>query len=154
MFSPANSVKREEFVKMLIGNKADGIEENADNKFSDVGNGAWYFKHIVYAKNNGIVNGISENEFGIGRNITRQDLCVMLYNFAVKNDYEFTEMGDLSDFTDRGIIAEYAYEAINALKGEGIVNGIDANTFAPLKCCTRAEAACLIDRMFIKMNLY
>ncbi len=58
--------------------EATGIEaEEAENTFADVGD-EWYKEYVLKAKNLGIVNGVSDTEFGIGSNITRQDMAVMI----------------------------------------------------------------------------
>ena len=44
-----------------------------------------YSKYIMAAKNEGIINGISENKFGTGSNITREDMAVIVYNILKKN---------------------------------------------------------------------
>ena len=44
----------------------------------DVKEDAWYY----IAQNLGVVQGIGDNKFGIGSNITRQDMAVMAYRAA------------------------------------------------------------------------
>ena len=42
-------------------------------------------------------------------------------------------------------ISDYAYAAVSALAGEGIINGTGENKFSPKNNTTRAEAAVLIN---------
>ena len=44
-------------------------------------------------------------------------------------------------------IKAYAYDAVAYLAGEGVLNGVGNNTFAPQKAVTRAEAAMLIQSL-------
>ena len=84
------------------------------------------------------MNGISETEFGIGKNVIRQDAALVLYRFAKLIGVEMTA-AEL-DFDDAEEISEYAKEAVSAMYGTGIINGMDNNTFAPKNTITRAQA--------------
>ena len=44
----------------------------------DVKEDVWYYKYS-YRTKSGVVQGIGDNKFGIGSNITRQDMAVMAY---------------------------------------------------------------------------
>ena len=100
------------------------------------------FAVIASAKKAGIVTGVSETEFGLGRNITRQDMAVILYKGAMKKGYTFgkTEL----DFTDSSLISAYAFDAVGALASRKIINGMGDGSFAPLEYATRAQAAKMI----------
>lgn len=139
-FDPNGNVTREEFVTMLIN--VLGLEtEEPEQIFDDVKSDAWYEKYINTAYKNGIVNGISENVFGISQNISRQDMCVMAFNaFA-----EYLS-GDFADdrFSDDADLAEYARQAVYTLKNAGIVNGRGNNEFQAHGTATRAEATVII----------
>lgn len=140
-FNPDASVKREEFVKMLV------ISLNAElkttNKFIDVSEEEWYSPYIGAAAENEICSGISEEEFGIGRSITREDAAVMLYR-AFRN--RLNSIRDAKTFSDADEISSYAKEAVAALYSAGIIDGSDAEHFSPQNSITRAEAAILINR--------
>ena len=101
---------------------------------------AEFAAYTAAALENGIVNGVSDDVFGTGQNITRQDLAVMAYNAALKNGVEFNTEG-VQKFSDDDKISDYAKTAVYALKSQGIVNGIDGKNFAPQDTATRAEAA-------------
>ncbi len=140
-FNPAGMVTREQFAKMVVL-AVGAYKENAEPDFDDVNLDAWYASYIASAKKAGIVNGVDEVNFGVGQYIKREDMAVMIYRaFGMKN-IVFTK--SKMDFADTNSISEYAFEAISRLAGEGIINGMEDNTFAPHKYATRAEAAMLI----------
>ena len=140
-FEPAGLVTREQFAKMAV--LASGIyNENASADFEDVDMTSWYAVYVASAKKKGLIDGISETEFGVGRNITRQDMAVIIYRALTESKYTFTS--DRKDFADMENAADYATEAIAVLGAEGIINGYDDNTFKPTQFVTRAEAAVLI----------
>ena len=143
-FMPNNHVTREEFLKMLI--VTSGIELTYNNKgFADVDEDAWYTPYIYTAKENGIVSGVDENNFGIGMNISRQDMAVMVYNILKNNvemsydDSLFTEL-----FADDNSISGYAYTNVYMVKKLGILNGYENGEFRPNGNLTRAEAVKVI----------
>ena len=139
LFYPNDNITREEFVKMLTVAYKLNIE-NKTAKFTDVNADDWFMPYVAAALENGIVNGVSDDMFGTGQNITRQDLAVMAYNAALKNGVEFNTE-DVQKFSDDDKISDYAKTAVYALKSQNIVNGIDGKNFAPQDTATRAEAA-------------
>lgn len=139
LFYPNDNITREEFVKMLTVAYKLNIENKTD-KFTDVNADDWFMPYVAAALENGIVQGISDELFGTGQNITRQDLAVMAYNAALKNGVEFNTE-DVQKFSDDDKISDYAKTAVYALKSQDIVNGIDGKNFAPQDTATRAEAA-------------
>ena len=142
LFYPNDHVKREEFVKMLIlAFKINLIGD--DIPFTDVSPDAWYYSFVQKAYSAGITKGINNNEFGVGRNITRQDLCVMIYQTLKAGDYTL-KAGQPIEFKDKASIADYALEAVDLLSAAGIVNGTGDGYFNPDMYATRAEAAKII----------
>ena len=94
------------------------------------------------------MNGITEQFFGVGENITRQEMAAMVYRAAEKCGAELSAAEPR--FTDSGEIAEYAYTAAAALYGSGIMNGGTDGRFAPNAFATRAEAAKVV---YLTMSL-
>lgn len=139
LFYPNDNITREEFVKMLTVAYKLNIENKTD-KFTDVNADDWFMPYVAAALENGIVQGISDELFGTGQNITRQDLAVMAYNAALKNGVEFNTE-DVQKFSDDDKISDYAKTAVYALKSQDAINGIDGKNFAPQDTATRAEAA-------------
>jgi len=144
-FMPENDITREEFVKLLV--LAAGIETDGEVSFEDVSKDAWHYKYIAAAKNSGIVNGVSEQLFGTGTKITRQDMTVMIYNACKTVGKTFENASQELGFADADIISDYAKEAVKQLCEAGIIKGRDNNMFAPVGNATRAEAAEIICRM-------
>ena len=138
LFRPADNITREEFVKMLV--IAFNMEsDSAVCNFTDVDKDNWSYSYIAAATTNGIVNGISDSEFGFGLPITRQDMAVMIYRTLGANAGDVT-----ADFKDFAEIAPYAKDAVSYLGTEGIINGTGSGNFEPAKSATRAECAKLI----------
>lgn len=139
MFSPNDSITREEFVKMAV-NVFGFYDADAQCSFADTADGSWHYDYIASAASKGIVNGVSDTEFGVGSTITRQDMAVIIYRIAKLCGLQLTEDGEYLPFADEIHISEYAFEAVTELTKSGIINGADNNSFLPAGLATRAEA--------------
>ena len=138
-FRPSDNLTREQAVKIICIVK--GYEINGeDTEFDDVIKGGWYAPYVKTAVENGIVNGIGENIFGVGKSVSRQDFAVMMYRALADN------AGDdaVLRFSDSEEIADYAQAAVKHFVSGGIISGYDDNTFRPNGSITRAEAAKII----------
>ena len=138
-FFPNDNVKREEFVKMIV----DMFELYGDfstTQFVDVDDKAWYSDYVLAASENGIIKGISAYEFGIGKNIKRKDMAVVIYRVLESKGTEFKDSS--IEFVD--VCDDYAKEAIEKLTSIGIMKGVSETAFAPDRSATRAEAAMLM----------
>lgn len=142
-FKPDLTVKREEFVKMLICAMGLGNEQYTGNVFNDV-SGTWCEKYVCIAYEKGITNGISGDTFGMGEQITRQDMAVMIYKAMVIKGYESKNAEN--NFSDKDSIAQYAAAPVAELSSLGIVNGMGDNKYVPYDKATRAQTAVIIDR--------
>ena len=139
-FYPQNLVKREEFLKMLV--IAAGLQlSDVSEGFADVKADDWFAPYVYTAKDNGIANGISENAFGVGVTISRQDMAVMIYNvLGLDTDVS----GNTDVFVDDNGIANYARKQVYAIKNLGLINGYENGEFKPSGYLTRAEATKVI----------
>ena len=146
-FGPDKIVTREEFVKMIIS--AFNIPAmKSEASFKDVPQDFWAANYIYTAEANGIITGISDERFGVGQPITRQDMAVII-NRVVTYKAISIDSGEAS-FADGAEIADYASEAVLRLAGAKIINGLPDGTFRPAGSLTRAEAAKVIYELVIK----
>ncbi len=142
LFNPDGYITREQFVKIAVGAFVPDAAM-ANPEFSDVISGAWYEDFIRKAYAKGIANGMGNGKFGVGENITRQDMCVMIYNAAIAAGMTFETTKD-DEFEDDYLISDYAKEAVYALKNAGAVSGVNDFEFEPQGNATRAQAAKII----------
>jgi hypothetical protein len=74
MFKPNQPINRAEAVKILLD--AAGIDVKTTefiSIFKDIKSSYWYAKYVVYAAENGIVNGYKDGTFGPDKSITRAE---------------------------------------------------------------------------------
>lgn len=140
-FDPDSVITREEFTKLCV-ELVGSDKEKYNNNFADVPAGEWYTSYVNIAYQKGICKGISDDSFGVGLPVSRQDMTVILYNTLKLTGFA----GDTTDagFADSNLFGDYAKDAISALFNCGAVNGVGNNRFNPLGNATRAEAAKMI----------
>lgn len=141
-YNPDGYITREAFIKLLCAAAemtVTDIENYESTPFSDVNMSEWYAPYVCTAYESGSVKGISETVFGVGENISRQDLCTLVYRMLLLDGADVK-----LSFADSNIISGYAKEAVSALYSKGIVNGYSDSSFKPYNNCTRAEAAQII----------
>lgn len=144
-FHPERNVSREEFLKMLI--EALEINYVSDDiiMFEDCSLDAWYYSYVKIALTNKITSGIDENNFGVGKNIKRQDMAVLVSKaLSVKS---ITADETQKEFNDETNISKYALSDVKRMCTLGIINGFEDGTFAPDAYTTRAQAAVIIGRV-------
>lgn len=144
LFYPNDNITREEFVKIIVKTFFENAEVS-DKSFDDVSDGEWYSEFVKKACGEGIINGIGENIFGTGMNITREDMAVIAYRTALKSG-KMKESERVSGFifADDEQISDYAKTAVYALYDAGIINGVSEDEFAAKDYLTRAQAAKII----------
>ena len=144
VFYPYDAVKRSEFAKMITVLFKLNLIDNTF-PFEDVKEDDWSYPYIRTAYLAGIVNGIGEAAFGGELNITRQDICTMVYRACLACDIPINETLDKT-LTDEDEVSDYAKEAVGKLIRAGIISGDENSRFNPHKNATRAEAAVIMYR--------
>ncbi|WFR65675.1 S-layer homology domain-containing protein [Paenibacillus amylolyticus] len=145
-FNPKGQVTRAEFITMLM-NMLALSDERASTSFSDVKQGEWYHGNIATAHKLGIVNGKPDGTFGVHENITREDMAVMVYKAIQMKQLALPSSEATTAFKDEASIANYAKQAVEAIRRAGIINGVGNDEFAPKKNASRAEAAVMIYKL-------
>ena len=104
----------------------------------------WYAKGIEWAQENQLAE---EALFAnTAEPITREELVMMLYQFAQKQEFDVSVKADLSGLGDAATIGEAASDAFAWAYASGIVVGDLENNVNPQKGATRAEVALMLMR--------
>lgn len=138
-FSPDKAVTRAEFVKILLSlPEFDMEEDNEKVYFNDISSDAWYYTYFVKAKKYGIISGDNNGNVNPNQNITREEMAVIIYRALQRKIIPAAACDN--GFADSADISDWARDAVDVLKQEGIFNGDEANKFNPNNNATRAEA--------------
>jgi len=150
-FRPGASISREEFLSILLGVFEIELTETNAN-FTDVKRGEWYNDVIATACKMGIVKGYPDGSFGVGNEVLRADMAVMIVRALdiMGVDIATEEKGFVfKDYTD---IPDYAYNAVVKLQQAGLVQGDDYGKYHPLDKLTRAESAVALHSIFKQLS--
>lgn len=133
-------------VMYRLENADSSSEENLTNIFTDVPDDEWYTKAVIWASNNGIVNGVTDTEFAPDENITREQMAAIIYRYAKFKGYDTENLGDISSYTDVSDISDWAEKCFRWAIETGIINGTTDSTLSPLETATRAQVATILMR--------
>ena len=151
-FEPEKMMTREMLVTVIYRMSGEPEPSTAVCKFEDVEEGTWYSDAIKWAVENDIVCGVSDTEFGVEQNITREQLAVMFMRYAKAMGCDTTIFAELTEFTDHTQISKWAVDSFEWAVAAGLIYGTDAQTLAPADLATRAEAATIITRFCEKIR--
>ncbi len=136
-FAPNDKVTRGQFITMLC--RAYGIKEMTGDNFNDSGN-TWYSGYLAAAKQLGISKGVGDNKFAPEKEITREEMVTLIYNY-LKSIGEVDEEIQEATFADNDSISNWAKAGVAFASEKGYVNGKGNNLFDPNGDATRAELA-------------
>ena len=97
--------------------------------------------YIKTAVANKIINGVTDTQFGVGMNITRQDMATILGRIIDDAGIKLETLHDTVSFADQEEIAEYAANYMLVLAKKGVLSGTGDNKISPCENTTRAQAA-------------
>ena len=138
-FSPDAPCTRAQMVTFLW--RANGSPEPKDsgNRFSDVSAGAYYYKAVLWAVENGITTGTGATTFSPDATVTRGQTVTFLHRAAGSPQASGSRFSDVD--SDAYYAAAVAWAVAN-----GITDGVSATSFAPGSPCTRAQIVTFLYR--------
>lgn len=143
-YEPNGTLTRAQFVKLLACSLADAETlktYEGQHPFTD-SEGHWAETYIAWAKDKGIVEGVSATEFDPEAPITREQMATIFGRYALKQGIELPkDAAPAQSFPDADKISGYAKEFVELMRLAGILNGYEDGTFRPQNTATRAEAA-------------
>lgn len=145
-FSPDEPLTRGMLVTIL--HRAAGLPVmDHTSKFSDVASSDWFSDGVSWAAANGVVMGYDDGMFYPNKDISRQELAVILWRYAQMVGLDVSSNGTiLPDFADRDQIAPWAAEAMAWAYRTGIITGRSNGKLDPTSGATRIEAAAMLVR--------
>lgn len=120
--------------------------------YTDLTVNMYYSPFAEWVSLTGIANGVAGNVFAADGNITREHMCMLLYNYAVVYGKTLPETTVKAAFTDDSAISSGAKTAVYALQKAGVINGMGDGTFAPQGTATRAQVAQIFMKFFSTVN--
>ena len=145
LFAPDDALTRGMFVTMLAGLAGVNEADYPGSRFADVAASAWYAPGVSWAASEGIVSGVGDGKFEPNRNITRQEMAVIMAGYLAWKGIDTTPGTEASAYNiaDLDDIAPWALESVCFCYEKGLLSGRGTG-FAPLANATRAEACVVL----------
>ncbi len=143
IFNPNGTVTRGQLVTILY-RIAGEPEFTTDKQFSDVAEGRYYTKAVLWAAENSIVTGYSDGTFLPNREISREQIAAILYRYEGS-----PEVTGKLDFPDAAKAGSYAESALIWATQKGLITGVKTNgvtLLSPKASAPRAQIATIIMR--------
>ena len=138
MLDPNGDMTRAEMAAII--NRSFGCYKAADiSQYKDVSKSKWYYKDVALAVQMGTYNGRSSSAMAPDAPISRQEAMTVVAR-ALELDYDSYSKTDLSAFSDRSEISNWALPYVRAMIGADYIHG-RGKVLAPLDNITRAEFA-------------
>ena len=138
IIDPNGDMTRAEMAAII--NRSFGCYKTADiSQYKDVSKSKWYYKDVALAVQMGTYNGRSSSAMAPDSPITRQEAMTVVAR-ALELDYDAYAKTDLSAFSDRSEISNWALPYVRAMVGADYIHG-RGKVLAPLDNITRAEFA-------------
>lgn len=140
-FAPDEYITRAEAAAILSRLIADQQPPTCENKFSDISIDDWYYNDVIRLSERKIMSGYENDTFLPNQPITRAELasvlakCIFCENTELRAQY--------SDMSADDWFCSSMAKMIN----EGFIKGYGDGSLKPNETITRAEAACMINRM-------
>ena len=132
-FSPDGICTRAQAVTFLWRTAGSPASKTSAMPFTDVPVGSYYYDAVLWAVENGITKGTSENRFSPDDTCTRAQIVAFLWRSE-----KSPAAGSRNPFADVKSTAYYADAVLWAVK-EDITKGSTNTTFSPDADCTRAQ---------------
>ena len=145
-FSPNTGMTRGMFVTAL--GRLAGVDptDYQASMFTDVKEDAYYAPYVNWAAKTGVVSGTTDTTFAPDTNINREQMAVIMKNYATKLGYTIPKTLEVVNFADSAGISSRAKEAVKSMQQAGILAGKTNNCFDPAGTATRAEVATVLRR--------
>ena len=138
IIDPNGDMTRAEMAAII--NRSFGCYKAADiSQYKDVAKSKWYYKDVALAVQMGTYNGRSNSSMAPDAPITREEAMTVVAR-ALELDYDSYSKTDLSAFSDRSEISNWALPYVRAMIGADYIHG-RTKGLEPLDNITRAEFA-------------
>ena len=109
--------------------------------FTDTADGAWYADAVLWASQQGVINGYGDGLFGTDDAVSREQIPAILWRQAGS-----PQADDAQAFADQQQVSAFAQDAVAWARANSVINGKENNTFDPQAGATRAEVAAMLQR--------
>lgn len=143
-FSPNKSMNRGAMITVM--HRLAGSPASDTSSFTDVPTNAYYSNAISWAYQNKVINGIADHTIAPEQALTREQLALICYNYALSNNIDVSVKQSLESFSDHNRVSKWSLDAMQWAIGNKLISGKSNSMLDPTGTVTRAEAAVIIER--------
>ena len=157
IFAPDDMLTREELATILARLDGANLSNNDVSPYADVEAGRWSAAAIQWMSRTGITQGTGNGNFNPTGQLTRQELAVFVARFVeyytARHNYRLAPKLVVPEFPDLEDADEWAREAIETDRKNGLIYGFQDNCFYPKLTSTRAQIAAIIHRLVVELSI-
>lgn len=116
------------------------------NPYADVADGTWYTDAVLWAYENGIMDGVGSGRFDPDGVLTREQIVTVLFRYA---GAAAADPSVLDGFADSQAVADWSKEAVCWAVANQVIRGSEQNGaqyLTPTDGATRAQVAAILMR--------
>lgn len=138
--------------KGMLGYIRSDLMEISESGFTDVSPSAFYSPYVQWAYSAGIASATGEGTFSPDRDITREEMCSMLVNYADFKNYKLNPSLSPTAFKDSSLVSSGYASAVSTMQQLGVIKGFVDGTFKPQNSATRAEVSAMLMRFIAAIS--
>lgn len=147
LFAPASNMDRAMMMTVLyhLAGSPESERLSATAVFADVPAEQWYATFVSWAAQQGVSAGTGDGKFSPNQQVTRQQVVVLLYNFATNYmGMALSERTDISICKDYSQVAYWSQDAMSWAMGSGVLAPSSDGLLEPERSASRAEVASML----------
>jgi hypothetical protein len=147
----ANTAMTKGMFVTALGRLANAdVSSYTKSSFTDVKSYDYYMGYIEWASKNSIVSGNGSGKFAPDQSITREQMAVIMQNYAKAIGFTLLKVHVENTFADSAKISAYAKDSVKQMQMAGVISGKNGNLFDPQGTATRAEVSAVL-RRFVEL---
>jgi hypothetical protein len=143
-FSPNQGMTRGMFATVLYRLAGEPAYSEV-SAFKDIPENEYYAIPVAWAAAQNLVKGYSDERFGPNDPVAREQMALILMNYALSTGLDVSDAADLSAFIDAESVSDWAERAVSWANAAGLLNG-SGGKLMPAGNATRAEVAAVLHR--------
>lgn len=147
LFGPDDGLMREQAATVMWNLMGDGDVSRPEAPQADVDQSQWYAPYVNWAVDSKVMDGYSEDDFGVGDSLTREQFAAVVAK-AVGADVDSADQAALGAFPDADGVSGWARATMAWAVENGVLNGVEtedgSRELQSTRELTRAEMATMM----------
>lgn len=147
LFGPDDGLMREQAATVMWNLMGDGDVSRPEAPQADVDQSQWYAPYVNWAVDSKVMDGYSEDDFGVGDSLTREQFAAVVAK-AVGADVDSADQAALGAFPDADGVSGWARATMAWAVENGVLNGVEtedgSRELQSTRELTRAEMAAMM----------